>query len=290
MLRLAPSHPPLWRTESSLQLGSDGGVRIDDVTGWQEQLLEALRDGVPDAMLLPLARSLGASPDAAEAFIARIGGALVPGPADTLAVQAELPSDIGYAESEAFTHGWSAAGLRPRSITRWVREDHDPSMPVIVVADGIVDPRRAAALMASDITHLPVALAGDRIVVGPLVIPGVSACLACLHAHRADADPGWPLVAAQLVGRSRTPTDPGLAIEAAVLSARLLRAASTLGTSGAASLSVTLSSAHVRRVWHAHHPHARCLCRSPAGSASAAGSAQSRSAQPTTATATARRA
>ena len=286
MLRLAPSHPPLWRTESSLQLGTDGAVRIDDITGWQEQLLDALIEGIPDAMLLPLARSLGAAHAEAERFVAEIGAALVPGPAERLVVRAELPSDVGFAESEAFAHGWRAAGLDTRAITPWCADDHDPRIPAIVVADGLVDPRRAAALMSSDTTHLPITLAGDRIVVGPVVVPGRSACLACLHAHRADADPTWPLVAAQLIGRARTPTDTGHSIEAAVLSARLLRRATA---TSAASLSVTLSATNVRRVWHAHRPHERCLCRSPEGTAIAPVH-EIPTARPTTATATARRA
>src|SRR4051794_25130621 len=36
---------------------------------------------------------------------------------------------------------------------------------------------------------------------GPLVLPGRSACLGCLELHRRARDPGWPAVAAQLMGR-----------------------------------------------------------------------------------------
>lgn len=262
MLRLAPSHPPLWRTPSSMQLGSDGAVRLDEVTPWQERLLDALRDGIPDAMLLPLARSLGASATDAERFVAEISGALTTDSAEPVRVQAELPSEIGFAEADAFDHGWRAAGLDPASVTRWPATDPEPDVPMILVADLLVDPRRASTLMAADVTHLPVALCGDRVVVGPIVVPGATACLTCLHAHRTDDDAGWPLVAAQLIGRERTPTDTGLILEAAVLAARMLRAAPESAT-GESSVSVTLSRADVRRVWHSHRPHARCLCRSP---------------------------
>jgi hypothetical protein len=34
--------------------------------------------------------------------------------------------------------------------------------------------------------------------VGPLVIPGVTSCLACADLHRRDRDAAWPAVAAQL--------------------------------------------------------------------------------------------
>ena len=45
----------------------------------------------------------------------------------------------------------------------------------------------------------------DRAVVGPLVVPGRSACLRCLELHRTDRDPGWPGVAAQLAAPAPTP-------------------------------------------------------------------------------------
>ena len=45
MLRLAPSHPPLWRTASSMQLGPDGAVRLDDMVTSHHDL-----DGAEDAL------------------------------------------------------------------------------------------------------------------------------------------------------------------------------------------------------------------------------------------------
>lgn len=292
MLRLAPSHPPLWRTDSSMQLGPDGSVRVDDVAPWQEQLLDALTEGIPDAMLLPLARTLGANEADAARFVATIAGALAPAPATALPAQAEIPADISFAEADALAHGLRAGGLDAVSMTRWRHDAPDPALPMILVADRLVEPRRAGALLAADITHLPIELAGDRAVVGPLVVPGVTGCLTCLHAHRTDADESWPLVAAQLIGRERVRTDAGLVLEAAVLAARLLRAAST-GPVSATALSVTLSCADVRRVWHAHRPHADCLCRSPERTATAAEDGAlrdpaSRPAPTTTATAFAR--
>lgn len=285
MLRLAPSRPPLWRTESCVQLGVDGTVRIDDITAWQERLLDALSEGVADAALLTLARSLGAPMAEAEKFIADIGTALTPGPSVPLQVAAELPGELGFAEAEAFAHGWRATGLDTVTTTRWRQEHPDPGMPLIVVADGLVDPRRAAALMATDITHLPIELTGDRVVVGPLIVPGTTACLTCIHTHRTDADPQWPLLAAQLIGRRRVATEAGLALEAAVLAARLLRTGSA--APNPTTVSVALSSAHVRRAWRVHRPHERCLCRSPEGIASV-GVGETPSAPTTTATAFAR--
>lgn len=289
MLRLAPSRPPLWRTDTSVQLGADGAVRVDEITPWQEGLLDALADGIPDAMLGPLAATLGASRVDAEAFVAHIAGALTSAPAQRIDADVEMPPDIGFAEAKALTSAWQAAGIEVARTTRWSQDDPDPKRPLILVADRLVDPRRAAALMAADITHVPIELAGDRVAVGPLVVPGRTACLTCRHTQRTDGDPHWPLLAAQLLGRERTPTDPALVIEAAVLAVRLLRGAAT--SSPSATVSVTISAASARRTWHVHRPHARCLCRSPEGIATApedAAAPASPRFAPTTATAIAR--
>lgn len=280
MLRLAPSHPPLWRSPSSIQLGPESVARVDDVAPWQERLLDALVDGIPDAMLLPLAASFGAAPGEADAFLRRIGGALGRVPATAPRVRVEVPEAFGRDETEILLAGLRGGGLDVTGCTAWPVEDGGPRLPVVAVAFRLLDPLRAARLVSRDAPHIPVELAGDRVTVGPLVIPGVTACLACLHAHRRDGDPTWPLVAAQLLARGPVPTEPALLLEAALLAARLVGG----GVPGA---SVTLSGGSVRRSWHAHRPHAACLCRSPAGSGTA-DAPDARPCAPTTASAFAR--
>jgi bacteriocin biosynthesis cyclodehydratase domain-containing protein len=69
---------------------------------------------------------------------------------------------------------------------------------VVLVADDTVSTTAGATLLAQDRPHLAVAAGADRAVVGPLVVPGRTACLRCIELTRADRDPGWPAVAAQL--------------------------------------------------------------------------------------------
>ncbi len=278
MLRLAPSHAPLWRTPSSLQLGSEPGIRVDDVTPWQESLLSALHDGIPDAMILPLARVAGAPADAAAAFVARISPALTVGTPPRPRVCVELPADIDIGDADALTDALEVGGVEVVATTRWAQAHPDPTVPVIVVAHRLVEPRRAATLMARDVPHLPLELAGDRVTVGPFVIPGVTACLACTHAHRRDADPSWPLLAAQMLARGAMRTDRALLWEAGILAGRLVTGASPHAAS------VSVRSADVRRSWHGHRPHAECWCRSPEGIATS-GEVATRSPATTTATA-----
>jgi hypothetical protein len=52
--------------------------------------------------------------------------------------------------------------------------------------------------------------------VGPLVRPGVTACLRCLDLTRAGLDPAWPLILAQLAGRAPDPPACDAALAAAV--------------------------------------------------------------------------
>jgi hypothetical protein len=267
MLRLAFSRPVLWRTATSLQLGADHPVLLEDVAPWQERLLDELTTGIPDAMLLPLARSLGADEDEAVGFVRRISGALAPLDADPPRVRLETPADLPVAEFEALVSGFDAAGMPPVAATRWAVDDGDRSVVVVVVSHRLVAPARAARLVADDVAHLPIELAGDCVSVGPLVIPGVTPCLACRSAARTDDDPGWPLVAAQLLGRAGPPTTGPLLAEATVLAARLLRAPG----SPTATTSADVSATSLRRVWRVHRPHARCLCRSPEGTVTAIG-------------------
>lgn len=63
-------------------------------------------------------------------------------------------------------------------------------------------PALAAALVATHTPYLLAAVRETRGIVGPLVLPGVTSCPRCHDLTRAERDPDWPLLAAQLsVGR-----------------------------------------------------------------------------------------
>jgi hypothetical protein len=85
--------------------------------------------------------------------------------------------------------------------------------PTLVILAGQL-PGPAARLMRPP--HLAVTADEAIGVVGPLVRPGVSACLRCLDLTRADLDPAWPLILAQVTGRRAEPTACGAALAAAV--------------------------------------------------------------------------
>lgn len=293
MLRIAPAHPPLWRTPTSLQFGIDAVARLDDVTPWQERVLDALHDGVAESMLVALAVCFGATADEAARFSRTIRPALTRRDRRPLAVVVEFPVGMGHDEKAAFAETVISAGVQVAAARDWPADPGEH--PVVVVSSRMLDPRRAAELMRTDAVHLPVALAGDTATVGPLIIPGRTACAACLHAHQTDRDPQWPVLASQLLGRAPLPTDRDVLLDAALVAARLLQSHPHLGGesggSNAAggmsrgpagsSLSVSLAAATVHRSWRAHRPHERCLCRSPEGTANA-GALGGRWSSPTT--------
>jgi hypothetical protein len=75
----------------------------------------------------------------------------------------------------------------------------------VVVTEGWLTPP-AALVELFGLVGVPYLLAGVREtygVVGPLVLPGRTSCPACHDLHRADRDPSWPMVAAQLATETR---------------------------------------------------------------------------------------
>jgi len=88
--------------------------------------------------------------------------------------------------------------------------------PDLAVLVGRPPQELRAGLMEERVPHLAV-LADEAIgVVGPLVIPGRTACLRCLDLARTDRDPAWPLILAQLTSREPDPRACDAPLAAAV--------------------------------------------------------------------------
>ena len=98
----------------------------------------------------------------------------------------------------------------------WLRGGPAPDL-VILAGTVAVDPVVTAALVRSGQAHLHVYCRDGRVVVGPTVVPGSTPCLRCADLFRADRDPRWPFVAAQLIGRSPDAGVPALTAAAALV-------------------------------------------------------------------------
>jgi hypothetical protein len=138
-------------------------------------------------------------------------------------------------------------------------------LPDLVVLGSVrpVEEDLRAVLQNAGLPHLPVGIRETTAIVGPLVLPGRTPCLRCTDLHRAERDPAWPLLAAQLTDdryRRLEPCDVVLATLAAAVGT--LQCLAYLDGGAPASLGGTLELALPdwrlrRRSWP---PHRHCGC------------------------------
>ena len=120
-------------------------------------------------------------------------------------------------------------------------------------------------LLSHGVPHLAASASEAIGVVGPLVLPGRSACLRCLDLARTERDPAWPLILAQLA--SQPAADP-LACDtvlATMVAAQAAAQALAFLDQGAGAAAVTNGTLELvlpgwqwrRRTWQ---PHPQCGC------------------------------
>ena len=127
------------------------------------------------------------------------------------------------------------------------------------------DPELADDLLADEVPHLPVAVTADAARVGPLVLPGVSACLWCLDQRNRERDVAWPALTDQVrlhhaVARAQGSVLATAAAATAV--AQVLQVVDTPGTQQPLSIDAILElrcrDAVVRVLPVARHPLCGC--------------------------------
>ena len=236
---------PLWRDDDTVQIGVDprravaiAGMRpatdvislLDGSRDRTEVVAEAGRRGVPPVVAERVLTVLAAA------------GVLVDYPAQLLrSVPAELRRQLRPVLAAASLGSWDGDGgarlLARRSATKVAVSGDGPvadSLADLLTRSGLAarrgdpadgaevdllvlvghqSPSQTAELLRFAHPHLAVTASEGIGVVGPLVWPGNTACLRCLDLTRAERDPAWPLVLAQLSCRSMDPAacDPVLA-------------------------------------------------------------------------------
>ena len=130
--------------------------------------------------------------------------------------------------------------------------------PDLVVLTGPQDRWPDPGLMAQDgLAHL-VARVEDLVgVVGPLVLPGSTACLHCLDLTRSDLDPDWPALAVQLQRAASGPEPCDGVLAAAVAAQAALQVLDLVDGRAPAAVGGTLELATPgwrwrRRSWPVH--------------------------------------
>lgn len=148
---------------------------------------------------------------------------------------------------------------------------------VIHVANDITDEQLQAELMHKDQPHLPVVLRDRDVLIGPLVVPGHTACIGCVDRHRGDQDPQWAGICRTMRTRASIeaeapPEESATALFAAgsaVLQSLLL--IDGVNRPSGWSMVTQLRTADGSSTTHSYEPHPACGCTNQTPATSAAG-------------------
>jgi bacteriocin biosynthesis cyclodehydratase domain-containing protein len=215
----------------------------------------------------------GASAAGASAAGAGAAGASAAGAGAAGAGAAEADPDRRSAGGGGARPGGRASRRGPRppaGADRAVRRARAPRAQsrrsgLVILADSH---RREfpAELTQKLVPHLAVSASEAIGVVGPLVLPGQSACLRCLDLTRAERDPAWPLILAQLSAQAGAdPPGCDTVLATTVAAQAVAQALAFIDEDGQAP-AVTNGTLELvlpgwqwrRRTWQ---PHPRCGCR-----------------------------
>jgi len=188
----------------------------------------------------------------------------------------------GAAEADPDRRSAGGAGARPggRASRRGPRPPAGADRAVQRARAPRAQSRRAGLVILADshrrefpaeltqklVPHLAVSASEAIGVVGPLVLPGQSACLRCLDLTRAERDPAWPLILAQLSAQAGAdPPGCDTVLATTVAAQAVAQALAFIDEDGQAP-AVTNGTLELvlpgwqwrRRTWQ---PHPRCGCR-----------------------------
>ena len=220
VLRLDPQRPLVWRSPTSLQFGvTRPTVVMRDLDLASEKLISALAAGISRSGLDMVARSAGLNSTAVDALLARLQPVMLregpPAPAPVVVAGTGLLAD----RVTALLAGAGVPVLLARTVA--AAEATQASF-AIVIGRYVLEPEFHGLWLRRDVAHLPVVLGDSSVAIGPLVVPGRTACLYCLQRHATDADPAWPAIASQLWGRPSPAETELVASEAGAIVARLV--------------------------------------------------------------------
>jgi len=264
ILRVDPRLPLVWRSPTSAQIGIDPPAAVlTDVTEIQEKILAALVAGISRSGLDMLARSHSTECDDLLAVLSRVlvsAPRRVPNPLIAVLGTGPLPESIARI--------LSASGASV-SIAAHAGELTNPAPDLaILVGHFAIPPSVHSHWLRRDIPHLSVVISDSAAEIGPVVSPGTTGCLLCVELHRRDADPAWPAIATQLMGRTSHAETPVLIAEAAAEASRMaLHSLGRVGytvydqTPAEATSSVRIDYATGRRDESLRFSHPECGCQ-----------------------------
>lgn len=198
-LVLDPRAPVVWRDPATLQVGVDRpALVLSPVSRLDERVVAAVAAGHGAGGLPTLVAHLGVDHTAVETCVERLRPALVrehpeSGPPPVVVVAGPGPV------TDAVARLLSSCGADVRRASR----DLPPPRHAtgVLVGGHVLDPTVVREWVRSDLTHLVVRVGDRQARIGPVTVPGTTACARCLDLHAGEADAAWPAIAGQLSTR-----------------------------------------------------------------------------------------
>lgn len=276
ILRLDSRRPLVWRSPRTLQIGVDPRLAVlDDVTDADARLIDALTAGITRAGLATLAAQACVPDHRVDEVLQVVSPALLPA-GEQPAAQRPAIAIVGRGVAAARVAGVLGEAGHPVAVGASITRvgDRRPAAAVLV-SSHVTDPLEHQRWLRRDIAHLPIVFGEISVTIGPLVLPGATACLTCVELQRSASDPAWAAVASQLWERTAAADSVEHATEAAIEALRMLRRQSDGALAGrqvedelaglqsdrAAGLAVRIDVESGERTERRWSPSEQCGCR-----------------------------
>lgn len=262
MLRIQPNLPLIWRSPTSCQLGTiEPAVILSDLTPAHERLLDALRAGAPVVTLRALAAQGGMERREWESFLEVLAPSLERAAPPRLRI-ALMGDGPGQGEIRHILADDAYLLTTVSSDVSASELDASAADAAVVVTSFFVASADASVWLRRDVPHLLVSFDEQGATVGPLVVPGRTACAHCLDLHRRDADSSWVALASQLLYSAHPKTTATLRCAVAVEVAAMLASTKDQHDGRRVRLRVNNGGLTIDRVDDLSDVHPDCRCRS----------------------------
>ena len=176
-------------------------------------------------------------------------------------------SDIGPLGFETEDRGRPRVAAAKRAIQGLNLEQHsrlsrsmDTVDIAILIATDVVSPDSYAQWMRREIPHVSILFDESGVQVSPVVVPGITPCLACAEIARIEQQPDWVSIAPQLAQLDRTLEDSAMLFFAASIALNQTLNLLDLGIEGSDQLSFRLERSGAVSSFQAQT--SDCGCRS----------------------------
>lgn len=240
-MRLRPGVPVLVRPDGPVQVGVARPVLIEGADPSAKAALALMEPpGIPAAhgpgqATVARLREAGLLADSTEKSLAatveiRVAGALGVeiGVALAAAGVSTRYEDAAPAHIEPDAYSARHVSSTCAGAAHWTVAERAPWTPPpgeiavgVAIAAGGVSRTVTARWEYDGLPHLLISADEHGVDVGPLVVPGLTACAGCVAHHARERDPAWPALLLQLEAR-RPWVDPRVLTEAAGAAARLI--------------------------------------------------------------------